>query len=143
MHNSGIERVIQYVPHSLSSIQRRWATIEKEAYAVVYAISKLQDTFMAPTSQSIPTTSPSLLYSRKKYRTPKFRGGLCCCQSMVLKYNNVRVDMLSRIPPGASIHTIGCDDWVDPTVMPEQHAADVLPLFSISLPNPIQPVIHV
>ena len=39
--NSGTERVIQYVSHSLSRVQRRWATIEKEAYAVVYAISKL------------------------------------------------------------------------------------------------------
>ena len=36
--------------------------------------------------------------------------------------------MLSRIPPGAGIHTIGCDDWVDPTAMPKQDAADVLPL---------------
>ena len=32
--DSGIERVIQYVSHSLSSVQRRWATIEKEAYAI-------------------------------------------------------------------------------------------------------------
>ena len=40
--DSGIERVIQYVSHSLSSVQRRWATTEKEAYAVVYAISKLR-----------------------------------------------------------------------------------------------------
>ena len=40
--DSGTERVIQYVSHSLSSVQRRWATIEKEAYAVVYAISKLR-----------------------------------------------------------------------------------------------------
>ena len=38
--DSEIERVIQYVSHSLSSVQRRWATIEKEAYALVYAISK-------------------------------------------------------------------------------------------------------
>ena len=40
--DSGIERVIQYVSHSLSSVQGRWATIEKEAYAVVYVISKLR-----------------------------------------------------------------------------------------------------
>ena len=36
------ERVIQYLSHSLSSVQRQWATIEKEAYAVFYAISKLR-----------------------------------------------------------------------------------------------------
>ena len=40
--NSGIERVIQYVSQSLSRVKCRWATFEKEAYAVVYAISGLQ-----------------------------------------------------------------------------------------------------
>ena len=40
--DTGTERVIQYLSHSLSSVQPRWATIEKEAYAVVYAISKLR-----------------------------------------------------------------------------------------------------
>ena len=40
--DSGTERVIQYVSHSFSSVKRRWATLEKEAYAVVYAISKLR-----------------------------------------------------------------------------------------------------
>ena len=38
----GVERVIQYVSHQLTSTQQRWATIEKEAYAVVYAITKLR-----------------------------------------------------------------------------------------------------
>ena len=38
---NGVERVIQYVSHSLSSTQRRWAVIEKEAYAVIYVIQKL------------------------------------------------------------------------------------------------------
>ena len=40
--DKGVERVIQYISHALSSPQRRWATIEKEAYAVVYAIEKLR-----------------------------------------------------------------------------------------------------
>ena len=35
--------------------------------------------------------------------------------------------MLSRIPPETGIHTIDCDDWVDPTAIPEQDTADVLP----------------
>ena len=42
--------------------------------------------------------------------------------------NNIRADMLSRIPPETGIHTIDCDDWVDPTAIPEQDTADVLPL---------------
>ena len=36
--------------------------------------------------------------------------------------------MLSRILPETGIHTIDCDDWVDPTAIPKQDAADVLPL---------------
>ena len=39
--------------------------------------------------------------------------------------NNIPADMLSRIPPEPGIHTIDCDD---PTAIPEQDAADVLPL---------------
>ena len=38
--HDGVEKVVQYVSHQLSGSQLRWATIEKEAYAVVYAIQK-------------------------------------------------------------------------------------------------------
>ena len=41
-HKDGIEYVVQYVSHQLSTTQKRWATIEKEAYAVVYALQKLR-----------------------------------------------------------------------------------------------------
>ena len=41
-HENGVEYVVQYVSHQLSVTQRRWATIEKEAYAVVYALQKLR-----------------------------------------------------------------------------------------------------
>ena len=37
----GKERVIYYLSHKLSETQRRWSTIEKEAYAVIYALKKL------------------------------------------------------------------------------------------------------
>jgi len=39
---AGTERVVQYLSHQLHGPQRRWATIEKEAYAVEYAIGKLR-----------------------------------------------------------------------------------------------------
>ena len=38
----GVERVIQYVSHQLDPTQERWATIEKEAYAIVYCLQKLR-----------------------------------------------------------------------------------------------------
>ena len=40
--DSGVERVVQYVSHQLSETQRKWATIEQEAYAVVYCLLKLR-----------------------------------------------------------------------------------------------------
>ena len=41
---------------------------------------------------------------------------------------NICADMLSRIPPETGIATIDCDEWVDPTTIPQQDAADVFPL---------------
>ena len=38
----GQDRVIQYVSHQLSGAKLRWSTIEKEAFAVVYALQKLR-----------------------------------------------------------------------------------------------------
>ena len=38
----GIERVIQYVSKKLTPTQRKWAVIEKEAWAVVYSLKKLR-----------------------------------------------------------------------------------------------------
>ena len=38
----GMERPIQYVSKQLSGSQLNWATIEKEAYAVIYALNKLR-----------------------------------------------------------------------------------------------------
>ena len=39
---NGLERPLHYLSHQLNETQRRWATIEKEAYAVVYALKKLR-----------------------------------------------------------------------------------------------------
>jgi len=36
------ERVLQYILHQLSSVQMRWACIERQAYAIIYSISKLR-----------------------------------------------------------------------------------------------------
>ena len=38
----GVERVVHYLSHMLDDVKRFWATIEKEAYAIVYALQKLR-----------------------------------------------------------------------------------------------------
>ena len=39
----GIERPISFISQKLSDTQRRWATIEKEAYAIIWALNKLKE----------------------------------------------------------------------------------------------------
>jgi len=41
--NCGIERPISVINQKLTDTQRRWATIEKEAYAIVLALTKLKE----------------------------------------------------------------------------------------------------
>ena len=38
----GVEKPIQFLSKSLSDVQRRWSTVEKEAYSIWYALSKLE-----------------------------------------------------------------------------------------------------
>ena len=40
--DDGVERIIQYVSDQLNDTQRRWASVEREAYAIVYCLKKLQ-----------------------------------------------------------------------------------------------------
>ena len=40
--DNGVEKVIQFVSYVLSPTQRRWATIEKECYSVLFAIMRLR-----------------------------------------------------------------------------------------------------
>ncbi len=40
--DSGQERVVQYISHQLSAGQRKWPCIEREAYAIVFCVSKLR-----------------------------------------------------------------------------------------------------
>ena len=132
--DSEIKRVIQYISHSLSSNQRRWATIEKEEYAVVYGISKsrpyLYGAYFTVYTDHKPLTS---LFTKEMQNTKIQKWAVLLSEyGATIKYrkgkHNIRADMLSCIPPETGIHTIDCDDWVDPTAIPEQDAAIVLPL---------------
>ena len=40
--NCGFERPITFISQKLTETQQRWATIEKEAYAIVWALIKLR-----------------------------------------------------------------------------------------------------
>ena len=130
---SGTERVIQYISHSLSSTQRRWATIEQEAYAVVYAITKLRP-YLYGSKFTVYTDHKPLtsLFTKDMQNTEIQRWGVLLAEyGAKIEYrkgkNNIRADMLSRIPPQGTIATIDCDDWVDATAVPEENIAEALP----------------
>ena len=90
--DSGTERFIQYVSHSLSSVQRRWATIEKEAYAVVYAISKLRPHLYGADFTVYTDHKPlSSLFTKEMQNTKIQR---YYYQNMALQYNTVRVKII-------------------------------------------------
>ena len=117
----GIERVIQYVSHQLSGAQLRWATIEKEAYAVVYALKKLRP-YLYGSSFCIYTDHKPLmsLFTAPMKNTKIQRWAIMLSEyGAEIKYragaDNVRADMLSRIRTtgGQQIATIDTQDWVD------------------------------
>jgi hypothetical protein len=99
----GTERPIQYISHQLSTTQRKWATIEKEAYAVVYAITKLR-TYLYGAKFTIYTDHKPLtsLFTKEMVNTKIQRWAVLIAEyGARIEYrkgkNNIRADMLSRI----------------------------------------------
>lgn len=103
----GVERVVQYISHQLNPIQRRWATIEKEAYAVVYALQKLRP-YLLGAEFTVYTDHKPLksLFSKQMNNTKIQRWAVLLAEyGAKIEYregrNNVRADMLSRITSSA------------------------------------------
>ena len=63
---TGMERVIQYVSHSLSKSQRRWSTLEKEALGIIHAIQKLRPYLYGARYTIYCDHKPLKLYSQNK-----------------------------------------------------------------------------
>ena len=99
----GIERPIQYISKQLSGAALRWATIEKEAYAVVYALDKLRPYLYASEFTIFTDHKPlkSLFLSEIKNTKIQRWAVLIAEYGAPIQYrkgkNNIRADMLSRI----------------------------------------------
>ena len=131
-----VERVIQYISHVLSPTQKKWATIEKEAYAVVYAIEKLR-AYLFGADFTVYTDHKPLnsLFTKEMRNTRIQRWGLLLSEfGAKIRYHsgklNIRADMLSRIKPPTfpEVCVIDTDDWVSPEAFPDEIIADTLPL---------------
>jgi transposase InsO family protein len=106
--DTGLERVVQYISHQLSPTQRRWATIEKEAYAVVYALTKLR-TYLFGSDFVVYTDHKPLksLFTKEMVNTKIQRWAVLLAEyGAKIEYrrgkNNIRADMLSRISSEAA-----------------------------------------
>ena len=128
--NNGIERVIQYISHQLKGSQRKWATIEKEAYAVVYALKKLRP-YLYGADFTVYTDHKPLtcLFTKEMNNTKIQRWAVLLAEfGATIQYrkgkNNIRADMLSRIRSSndleSEVSTVDTDDWIDVGFLEEE-----------------------
>ena len=102
---SGVERPIQYVSKQLSGASLNWATIEKEAWAVIYALTKLRPYLYSADFTIYTDHKPlkSLFLSEIKNTKIQRWAVLLAEYGAPIEYrqgpNNIRADMLSRIKP--------------------------------------------
>ena len=101
--DEGIECPIQYLSKQLAGAQLRWATIEKEAYAVVYALTKLRPYLYGAEFTIYTDHKPlkALFLSEVKNTKIQRWAVLIAEYGAPIEYrkgaHNIRADMLSRI----------------------------------------------
>ena len=129
----GVERVVHYLSHQLNETQRSWSAIEKEAYAVVYAVKKLH-AYLYGASTIVFTDHKPLrcLFTKQMNNTKIQRWAILLAEYGIrIEYvrgcRNIRADMLSRINDNNEICVIDTDDFVDAD-FPEGMEASRIPL---------------
>ena len=132
-HEDGVEYVVQYISHQLSSTQRRWATIEKEAYAVVYALQKLRPYLYGAEFVVYTDHKPLLcLFSKSMANTKIQRWAILLAEyGATIKFkpgsSNIRADMLSRLAPATVSIIDTTHEYTNPPGGPADIADDLLP----------------
>ena len=100
------EKPIYFLSHKLSDTQTRWSTVEKEAYAINYALQKL-DHYLHNAKFTIKTDHKPLKYilsapmQNKKIQLWALNLSAYNCDVTYLSgRENVIADLLSRVPEG-------------------------------------------
>ena len=109
-HEDGIEHVVQYYSQQLSDVQKRWSTIEKEAYSIISSVNKLRPYLLTIFTDHQPVTSQ---FSKKMLNTKLQRWALALIYHR--GYDNVRADILSRPPksmPSRAVTDVD-NEWTD------------------------------
>ncbi len=115
----GFERPIQYISAKFATSQLSWATIEKEAYAVIYCLKKLRPYLLGSEFVMYTDHKPLMcLFTKDMVNTRIQRLAVLLAEyGAKIEYrkgvNNVRADMLSRIenPSKVAVMDTG-DQWV-------------------------------
>ncbi len=116
--DTGLDQPMQYVSRTLSSSQRKWATIVKEAYAIIYVLGRLRPYLQSarfviytdhkPLKSLFKCEMKNTMVQRWVMQIAEFR-----CE---IRYrpgkNNVCADMLSRIRPKPEATLAGLSEVV-------------------------------
>jgi hypothetical protein len=136
--SKGVERPIQYVSAQLSKTQRKWATIEKEAYALIYCLKKLR-AYLLGSEFTVYTDHKPLksLFTKEMVNTRIQRWAVLMAEfGAKVEYrkgvHNVRADMLSRISEGEIAVFEAAEEWITPE---EQENKAFLPSQTDGLDN--------
>ena len=98
------ERPLQYLSHQLSKSQRNWPIIEKEAYAIVFALQKFRQFLYGAKFTIKCDHKPLKFLLNSEFKNAKIqRWGLMisefdCTIEYIIGKDNAGADMLSRIP---------------------------------------------
>lgn len=115
----GVERVIQYVSHQFTEAERKWSTLEKEAYGVVYCLKKLRPYLFGATFEIFTDHKPlRALFQNEVANSRVQRWAVLIAEyGAPISYrkgvNNIRADMVSRVRPLA-VDVVDTEDYVEP-----------------------------
>lgn len=100
------EQPIHYLSHKLSDTQKKWPTVEKEVYAIVYALQKL-DHYLYGSKFTVRCDHKPLSYllsaeikNRKVQLWSLLISGYNCHIEYIKGKDNEQADFLSKLPTG-------------------------------------------
>jgi hypothetical protein len=115
--NNSIERVIQYVSSTLKDSQLNWPIIEKETYAVIYALKKLRP-YLFGVQFTVYTDHKPLkslfvgeVKNTKVQRWAVLIAEYGCKIEYIQGSKNIRADMLSRLRRPVEVATLDTDNF--------------------------------
>ena len=116
---NGVEKVVQYVSHQLSTAQQKWCAMEREAYAIIYCLHKLRPYLWGARFEILTDHKPLRAMFQNELANSKVQRWAMLIQEYgaPIRYrkgkHNIRADMLSRIRP-MEIDVVDTADYVEP-----------------------------